>query len=185
MMDNGNFRIFPAAVTCGTGSAPPCLYSTIPIMQINESTMTATLTFHQVLPTPLYNDFGGNAETLANGNVEYDLCGLGAESSQVFEVTDQSQSANGLESDSWRRIGPTGPIDSPVSIPECNGRLSHSTDGKETSYAFLPVKFFSHARYRKDFSATQRISFNAFASVCCSLRTTMCQYSLVATSGRR
>ena len=51
--------------------------------------MTATLTFHQILPTPLYNDFGGNAETLANGNVEYDLCGLVPESSQVFEVTDQ------------------------------------------------------------------------------------------------
>ncbi|MGB7197504.1 MAG: aryl-sulfate sulfotransferase [Acidobacteriaceae bacterium] len=89
LMDNGNFRIFAPGVTCGTGSAPPCLYSTIPILQINESAMTATLTFHQILPTPLYNDFGGNAETLANGNVEYDLCGLVPESSQVFEVTDQ------------------------------------------------------------------------------------------------
>ena len=43
LMDNGDFRIFPAGVTCGTGSAPPCLYSTIPVFQINESTKTATL----------------------------------------------------------------------------------------------------------------------------------------------
>jgi arylsulfate sulfotransferase len=90
LMDNGNFRIFPTGVTCGTGSAPPCVYSTIPIMQINESAMTATLTFHQILPTPLYSDFGGNSEMLANGDVEYDLCGLVPESSQVFEVTDQA-----------------------------------------------------------------------------------------------
>ncbi|MGO8720554.1 MAG: aryl-sulfate sulfotransferase, partial [Acidobacteriaceae bacterium] len=90
LMDNGNFRVFPPGVTCGTGSAPPCYYSTIPILQINEAAKTATLEFHQILPTPLYNEFGGNAETLANGNVEYDLCGLLPESSQFFEVTNQA-----------------------------------------------------------------------------------------------
>lgn len=90
LMDNGNFRVFPAGVTCGTGSAPPCLYSTIPILQIDEASKTATLTFHQILPTPLYNEFGGNSETLANGNLEYDLCGLIPESSQIFEVTNQA-----------------------------------------------------------------------------------------------
>ena len=53
------------------------LVQTVPILQINESNMTATLTFHQMQPTPsLYNFFGGNAETVANGDVEYDLCGL-------------------------------------------------------------------------------------------------------------
>ncbi|MES2221667.1 MAG: aryl-sulfate sulfotransferase [Acidobacteriota bacterium] len=91
LMDNGDFRVFPAGVTCGTGSAPPCLYSTVPIFQINESTMTATLTFHQIQPSPsLYNFFGGNAETVANGDVEYDLCGLPNNSSQIFEVTNSS-----------------------------------------------------------------------------------------------
>ena len=95
LMDNGDFRIFPAGVNCGTGSAPPCLYSTIPVLQINESTMTATLTFHQILPTNLYNWFGGNAEQLANGNEEYDLCGLGGQNqigigSDVDEVTQTS-----------------------------------------------------------------------------------------------
>ncbi len=87
LMDNGNFRIFPSGVACGVGSAPPCYYSTIPIFQIDEAAKTATLTFHQILPTPLYAEWGGNAETLANGNEEYDLCGLVPEESQAFEVT--------------------------------------------------------------------------------------------------
>lgn len=91
LMDNGNFRVFSPGVTCGTGSAPPCLYSTIPILQIDETAKTATLQFHQILPTSLYNFFGGNAETLANGDVEYDLCGLpGAPNSQIIEVTNQA-----------------------------------------------------------------------------------------------
>ena len=91
LMDNGDFRIFPAGVTCGTGSAPPCLYSTIPVLQINEAAKTATLETHQILPTNLYNFFGGNAQMLANGDLEYDLCGLaGAPNSQIFETPNQS-----------------------------------------------------------------------------------------------
>lgn len=90
LMDNGDDREFPAGVTCGAAGAPACLYSTVPIMQINESTMTAALTFHQIVPTSLYNSFGGNAEVLKNGNVEYDLCGVGT-NSDVFEVTPNSQ----------------------------------------------------------------------------------------------
>ncbi|MHB1935069.1 MAG: aryl-sulfate sulfotransferase [Acidobacteriaceae bacterium] len=90
LMDNGDDRIFPAGVTCGTGSAPPCLYSTVPIMEINESKMTATLTFHQIIPANMYNNFGGNSEVLENGNVEYDLCAIGLNSA-VFEVTPNSQ----------------------------------------------------------------------------------------------
>ena len=50
LMDNGDFRIFPAGVTCGTGSAPPCLYSTIPVLQINEAAKTATIETHQIFP---------------------------------------------------------------------------------------------------------------------------------------
>jgi arylsulfate sulfotransferase len=94
VMDNGNDRIFPPGVTCGSTGAPPCLYSTVPVWRIDESAKTATLTFHQIVPPDLYNIFGGNAEQLANGNVEYDLCGLGvgvtAPNSSVFEVTQES-----------------------------------------------------------------------------------------------
>ncbi len=90
LMDNGDDRIFPSGVTCSTtGGTPPCLYSTVPIFQIDETAKIATLTFHQIAPTALYNLWGGNAEQLANGNVEYDLCGVGATytNSYLFEVT--------------------------------------------------------------------------------------------------
>jgi arylsulfate sulfotransferase len=86
LMDNGDDRIFPAGVTCGSAGAPPCLYTTIPVWQIDETAKTATFTFHQILPTSLYSFFGGNTEQLANGNVEYDLCSQG----KVFEVTPES-----------------------------------------------------------------------------------------------
>jgi arylsulfate sulfotransferase len=88
-MDNGDDRIFPGGVSCGSSGAPPCLYSTIPVWQIDENAKTATLTFHQIIPANLYNGFGGNTEQLANGNVEYDLCGVGT-GSYVYEVTQES-----------------------------------------------------------------------------------------------
>lgn len=88
MMDNGDDRIFPGGAACGSTGAPAC-YSTIPVMQLNESNKTATLTFHQVLPANFYNNFGGNTEQLANNDVEYDLCGLGS-GSAIYEVTQQS-----------------------------------------------------------------------------------------------
>jgi hypothetical protein len=92
LMDNGDDRIFPTGVTCGATGAPPCLYTTIPVFQIDENAKTATLTFHQTLPPALYSNFGGNTEELANGNVEYDLCGVGpiGTGSYVYEVTQQS-----------------------------------------------------------------------------------------------
>ena len=95
LMDNGDDRVFSPGVTCGTGSAPPCLYSTVPIFQINESTKTATFNFHQIIPASLYNGFGGNAEVLPNGDVHYDLCGTSSNelNSAVFEVTQNSQAS--------------------------------------------------------------------------------------------
>jgi arylsulfate sulfotransferase len=89
LMDNGDDRIFPAGVTCGTTGAPPCGYTTIPVWQIDENAKTATLTFHQILPTSEYSFFGGNTDELANGDVEYDLCSQGGNSA-VYEVTQTS-----------------------------------------------------------------------------------------------
>lgn len=94
LMDNGDDRMFPPGVTCGTTGAPACLYSTVPVLQINETAKTATLLFHQIIPPNLYNSFGGNSEQLPNGNIEYDLCGTypgGVLSSDVFEVTQNDQ----------------------------------------------------------------------------------------------
>ena len=86
LMDNGNDRTFPSGVTCGGAGAPPCPYSTIPVFKIDENAKTATLTFHQILPVSQYSSWGGNTEQLANGNVEYDLCGP-VTGSLVYEVT--------------------------------------------------------------------------------------------------
>jgi arylsulfate sulfotransferase len=95
MMDNGDDRLStppssPDAINpnCGTTGAPAC-YSTIPVFQIDESAMTATLIFHQILPSDLYNSWGGNAELLANGDIEYDVTN-GYYGSSVLEVTDTS-----------------------------------------------------------------------------------------------
>lgn len=82
-------------MSCGSSGAPPCLYSTVPVWQIDESAKTATFTFHQTLPTSLYSFFGGNTEQLGNGDVEYDVCapsslGGGLGGSEIFEVTQES-----------------------------------------------------------------------------------------------
>ncbi|HWW23082.1 MAG TPA: aryl-sulfate sulfotransferase, partial [Edaphobacter sp.] len=89
LMDNGDDRTFPTGVVCGTTGAPPCLYTTVPVFQIDEGAKTATLVFHQILPTSLYSLWGGNTELLTNGNIEYDLAGVGAVS-DIFEVTPTS-----------------------------------------------------------------------------------------------
>ena len=97
VMDNGDDRIFAAGVTCGATGTPPCLYTTIPVFQIDENAKTATLIFHQILPANLYSFFGGNTDLLANGNVEYDLAGLANTSSKIFEVTPPEHTADGLD----------------------------------------------------------------------------------------
>ncbi len=89
LMDNGNDRLFPTGVTCGAVGAPACVYTTVPVFQIDEGAKTATLVFHQILPTSLYSDFGGNTELLSNSNIEYDLAGS-ITGSDIFEVTQSS-----------------------------------------------------------------------------------------------
>jgi arylsulfate sulfotransferase len=85
LFDNGNDRgvSVVAGGTCGVAGQPAC-YSAVPILNLDETAMTATLAFH--LTTPDYSDFGGNAEVLKNGDVEYDEC----TKSTVREVTQSS-----------------------------------------------------------------------------------------------
>lgn len=90
VMDNGDDRIYPgqtAVLNCGANGAPAC-YTSVPVYQIDESAMTATLVFHQIVPSNLYSFWGGNAEMLANGDIEYDLCGT-TSGSRFIEVTNQ------------------------------------------------------------------------------------------------
>jgi arylsulfate sulfotransferase len=89
VMDNGNDRMFPSNVTCGTTGEPACQYTTVPIFKIDEKAKTATLVFHQELPVALYSYFGGNVDLLDNGNMEYDDCGAVA-GSYIYEVTQEA-----------------------------------------------------------------------------------------------
>jgi arylsulfate sulfotransferase len=90
VMDNGDDRAFPGNVACGTPNNPACLYTTIPVYSIDESAMTATLVFHQIIPSTQYSFFGGSVDLLANDNIEYDLCGEPGNGSLVQEVTQQA-----------------------------------------------------------------------------------------------
>jgi arylsulfate sulfotransferase len=88
LFDNGDDRgvVDVAGGTCGSGQPVTC-YSTVPNFIIDETAMTATLMLH---PTTVdYSWFGGNAEVLANGNVEYDECDIlmGTDNASVYEVT--------------------------------------------------------------------------------------------------
>ncbi len=73
IMDDGDDRQFPAGVICGVGGAAPCLYSSAPVLEVDEARRTATLVEHYVPPASMYSFFGGNVERLANGNLEADF----------------------------------------------------------------------------------------------------------------
>ncbi|MHB8302929.1 MAG: aryl-sulfate sulfotransferase [Acidobacteriaceae bacterium] len=74
VMDDGDDRQFPPGVTCGSAGAPACKYSTVPVLQVDETAMTATLLSLYIAPASLYTFFGGQAELLANGDIDADFC---------------------------------------------------------------------------------------------------------------
>ena len=89
LFDNGDDRVFPSGVTCGTTGEPACLYSMVPILQIDETAKTATLVFNPIAPT--YSFFGGNASVLKNGNVEFcESAGGPGVAGDIYEVTQDS-----------------------------------------------------------------------------------------------
>ena len=88
LFDNGDDRVFPSGVTCGTTGEPPCFYSTVPILQLDEAGKIATLIFNPATPT--YSNFGGNTATMKNGNVEYcDTAGGPGTAAEIYEVLQQ------------------------------------------------------------------------------------------------
>jgi arylsulfate sulfotransferase len=93
LFDNGDDRVFESGVTCDASGAPPCLYSTVPILQLDETAMTATLLSNPT--TPNYSFFGGNAAVLPNGNVEFCEAAGGPSASygEIYEVP-QNNSAD-------------------------------------------------------------------------------------------
>lgn len=87
MLDNGDSRRFPPNVTCNGPGAPPCLYTTVPVMQVDENAKTASFLFHQVLPVPFYNGFAGSNRVLENTDVEYNLAAVGGTDGYTSEIT--------------------------------------------------------------------------------------------------
>ena len=86
VMDNGYLRVFPPGVTCGSPGEPVCNYSTSPLLAIDETAKTATI-LSNYLPGE-YSLWGGNAEQLANGDIEGDFnAGAPGGLSDIFEVT--------------------------------------------------------------------------------------------------
>ena len=47
----------------------------MPLLELNENNMTATMITHYVPPPSYFSFFGGNAELLANNDMEVDFCG--------------------------------------------------------------------------------------------------------------
>lgn len=92
VFDNGDDRgvTVTAGGTCGVTGQPAC-FSTVPLLDIDEAAKTATLAFHPTAPT--YSFFGGNAEVLKNGNVEYcEAAGGPGVAGDIYEVTQGSNS---------------------------------------------------------------------------------------------
>jgi hypothetical protein len=90
LFDNGNDRgvSVVSGGTCGVTGQPAC-FSTVPLLQLDETAKTATLAFHPTAPT--YSFFGGNAEALKNGNVEYcESAGGPGTAGDIYEVTQDS-----------------------------------------------------------------------------------------------
>jgi arylsulfate sulfotransferase len=93
VFDNGDGRVYPKGESCATSGSALCPYSAAGVFTIDETAKTATLTFLDKLQN--YSFYGGNAETLANGNVEYDLCSVPTTpiATSVVEVTPDSPAA--------------------------------------------------------------------------------------------
>jgi arylsulfate sulfotransferase len=88
LFDNGTYRPFPASAPCGSASVP-CLYSTVPILDIDEQAKTAKVVFRY--PSPYYSWWGGDAALLDNGDVEFVVANAGGKTggiqSDAYEVT--------------------------------------------------------------------------------------------------
>ncbi len=76
LMDNGNDRMFPTGPVFCKQSGPPIAtcYSTMPVLELNETNMTATMVTHYVPPPSYYSFFGGNVSLLQNGDIHVDFC---------------------------------------------------------------------------------------------------------------
>jgi arylsulfate sulfotransferase len=101
IMDNGNDRQFPPGVTCGSAGAPPCLYSSAVVMQVDETAMTATIVSRYTPPASLYSFFGGNVTLLPDSHILTDFCA--SKGGSVIRELDES---GGTPQVVWQALTP-------------------------------------------------------------------------------
>lgn len=95
IMDNGNDRVYSNGFACAQNGNPAC-YTTAPVFTVDESAMTATLDYHAGTGAYPYSYFGGNAETLDNGDIEFDLTfSPSSQNPYVSEVWEYTPGASG------------------------------------------------------------------------------------------
>jgi hypothetical protein len=72
VFDDGNDRVMDAAGDiCGTSGQPAC-YSRVPIYQLDETAMTATILWVDNV-SPVFTPWGGSAQQLENDDVVFDI----------------------------------------------------------------------------------------------------------------
>lgn len=72
LFDNGDNRVLDASGNiCGATGQAAC-HSRVPIFQLDESAMTATIVWHKDL-SPVYSPWGGSAQLLSSGNAVFGL----------------------------------------------------------------------------------------------------------------
>ncbi len=104
VMDNGDDRVLPGTpvgncVAAGSTAPTSLCYSTMSVLQLNETNMTATLTEHYQ-PTPaIYSFFGGVVALLPNGD-RHVAFSSPVGGSQVYEVNGPS----GSEQVVWKAV---------------------------------------------------------------------------------
>lgn len=86
VFDNGNLRLDPTGtVTCNSSASAPACYSRAIVLQIDEFTHVASLPW-EYLPG-YYSYWGGSAQVLPNGNVEFDATiPFSSLASQITEI---------------------------------------------------------------------------------------------------
>ena len=85
LFDNGNSRVLDTnGDICGNGTN---CYSRVVMFRLNENAKTAFLEWTDSLP--VFSFFAGSSRQLANGNIEFDECGLPGpvRHSAIYEVT--------------------------------------------------------------------------------------------------
>ena len=95
------------------------VYSTVPLLNIDETAKTATLTFHPTAPT--YSFFGGNNAVLKNGNVEFCESAEPSEWRGTFTRSHRIATRKRLAYGDHRAY-PIGARGFRACIPGCNGK---------------------------------------------------------------